>query len=385
MKIFYAVNARLPTEKAHGIQIMSMCSALAEQGHEVLLVSPRRWGNGGDPFSAYGFKQTFKWQTLPVIDFLSRFPNIFTLALEGLSFAAGALLASRRARADILYLRDEWLALIFSLFQKPFILELHRLPSYGKWLRFINAKSLVVATTAALAQDAKPFLRSGARIIVAHDGADLRRFSSSLSQEEARKKLSLPVEAKIAMYVGRLEAMGMEKGIYLMLEAFGQAYKNGNKNIVLAIVGGPESAIAAYKQYLNDLGLPSGAVIFAGQRPYAEIPDWLAAADALLMPTPASSAFFLRWTSPLKLFEYLASGRPVIATDLPSVREVVNAESACLVPAGDAAAMGRALRLLLDNEDLRRRYGGAGRAIAEKYSWLSRGRYIIGEWAKSST
>ena len=92
-------------------------------------------------------------------------------------------------------------------------------------------------------------------------------------------------------------------------------------------------------------------------------------ASVLALPNPAS-AISTRFTSPLKLFEYLAAGRAIVASDLPSIREILHNEAdALLVPPGDASALAGAIRRLLDDPALAARLARAAFEAAPQYSW----------------
>jgi glycosyltransferase involved in cell wall biosynthesis len=112
-------------------------------------------------------------------------------------------------------------------------------------------------------------------------------------------------------------------------------------------------------------------VVAHGPKPYGEMPAWLAAMDVglCLHRTPVA-----RHSSPLKLFDYLASGLSVIGTEQPQVREVLSEIGATdlVIPRGDAAELARALLALEANPARRAELGAAGRALVErKYSWRS--------------
>ncbi len=88
-----------------------------------------------------------------------------------------------------------------------------------------------------------------------------------------------------------------------------------------------------------------------------------------MLPNPAS-AISTRFTSPLKLFEYMAAGRPIVASDLPSIREVLRHEqNALLVEPGDAAALAAGVRRLLDDRPLADRLAQAAVTDVASYSW----------------
>ena len=120
-------------------------------------------------------------------------------------------------------------------------------------------------------------------------------------------------------------------------------------------------------------------VIFTGLVPQHETPAYLAACDICVsphVPNTDGTAFF---GSPTKLFEYLATGRPVLASDLGQIGEVLDHErNAVLVPPGDVDALVLGLVRLADDPDLRRRLGEEGRRDARtRFSWTAHVRRIL--------
>jgi glycosyltransferase involved in cell wall biosynthesis len=96
----------------------------------------------------------------------------------------------------------------------------------------------------------------------------------------------------------------------------------------------------------------------------------------LVLPNPAS-AISTRFTSPLKLFEYMAAGRPIVASDLPAITEVLRHEkNALLVAPGDPAALAAAVRRLLNDRALADRLAQAALVDAGEYSWDRRGERL---------
>ncbi len=113
-------------------------------------------------------------------------------------------------------------------------------------------------------------------------------------------------------------------------------------------------------------------VTFTGHVPPADVAAHLARADILVLPNPAS-AIATHATSPLKLFEYMASRKAIVATDLPSIREVLTDDvNAILVPPGDVDAMAAAIRRLANDRPLRESLAAAAHAAVGAYSWERR-------------
>ena len=113
MKIFYISNARLPTEKAHGVAVMKTCEALAKAGHEVELIVPNRRNTlADDPFLYYDIKTKFPLRTLPTIDLPW---GRFGFLLQEISFAVGTIFFLR-GKEGAIYSRDYMPLYVLSLF-----------------------------------------------------------------------------------------------------------------------------------------------------------------------------------------------------------------------------------------------------------------------------
>jgi glycosyltransferase involved in cell wall biosynthesis len=113
-------------------------------------------------------------------------------------------------------------------------------------------------------------------------------------------------------------------------------------------------------------------VTFTGLIPPAEVQARLRDADVLLLPNPAS-AISTSFTSPLKLFEYMAAGRPIVASDLPSLREVLrDEENALLVEPGSARALVAGIQRLRNDAALGARLARQARRDVEQFTWARR-------------
>jgi glycosyltransferase involved in cell wall biosynthesis len=166
-----------------------------------------------------------------------------------------------------------------------------------------------------------------------------------------------PFSGPLMLYVGNLEKY---QGIDLLLQSFQLALNRGCRAQVVIIGGTPES-IAAYKKYAEELQVAEFTT-FCGPRPVEMLGHYLSQADILLSPRIQGN------NTPMKLYSYLDSGKPVLATNLPTHTQVLTAEFACLVePSKESMAAG--MVELVNDPEKRLRLGARGRSVArENYS-----------------
>ncbi len=383
-RLFYLAPIRMPTEKAHGLQIVQMCEAFADVGYDVTLIAPRRLNTPElrdvrDIWAHYGVRRNFVLTRLPCLDLFRWFP---THPISQLTVIATYLLALLGwmigRRVDVLYTRDPWVgaALVLLRPRTRLVYEVHRL-SDSRWgqkvQNFVLRRALAVTVTHYMAERARE--RGAQRVIAEHDGYRAARFANLPTKAAARAALGIAPDAFVVGYVGRLHTMGLSKGLDTLVDALAAAEQTGMR-ANLIVVGGPEEHVEEVRRQWSAHGLKAEWLHTPGHVPPADVPRYMAAMDvgALLNPW---TLYFAYQNSALKLFEYMAAGCVVLASDLPGVAEVVrNGETALLVPPGDVAATATALRRLHDDPALRQRLAEHARNAARHYTWEARARRI---------
>ena len=389
-KLLYISMMRMPTEKAHGLQIAQNCEAFADAGYELTLWVSRRWNTRQmrqmkDPFAYYGLRPNFTIRYLPCIDLFPLFPPnsrgarlAFYLLMLSYSLVMTALLLM--TRADVYYSREEALLALLSWLKPKSSLayEAHLLSSSRRGAaltRYVTARvGSIIAITPQLREDL--IRQRGARperTLAAHDGIRQARFATLPAQSAARQQIGWDESAFIVGYVGRLHTIGIDKGVGTLISALSQV-----KGAHLALVGGPDDmAEALHRQWL-ELGLPDERFLYVGHVSPADVPCYMSAFDVCAMPFPHTPHFSF-YASPLKLFEYMASHRAVVASDLPAWSDVVShGESALLVPPADSAALAESIDRLRRDPDLRRRLAEKARQrVMAHYTWAARAKKIL--------
>jgi glycosyltransferase involved in cell wall biosynthesis len=369
---------------------METCHALASRGHQVsLAVRPDTHDPKRDPFTFYG---------LPRVDTL----HVETVPLGGppaarragyVAFAVAR--AMGRVRQDVIFTRDLGVASVLArlprLVRGPVVYEAHTIAAVEAAARHEMLTDTPEASPAKLrrlaARDAGVWGRTdgyvtitrglksemerrfGARehIAVVPDGArsvvaGARPGAEAASDREEDSPAARPFTIG---YAGHLYPW---KGVDLIIEAV-----SALRDTHGLIVGGHEQerdlermkALAVRRDCAS-------RVTFTGLLPPGEVAARLRGADALVLPNPAS-AVSNAFTSPLKLFEYMAAGRPIVASDLPSIREVLTDErNALLIAPGDPRALTAAISRLKGDRALGRRLAGQALSDVAEYTWTKR-------------
>jgi glycosyltransferase involved in cell wall biosynthesis len=201
------------------------------------------------------------------------------------------------------------------------------------------------------------------KIVVFPNGVDVQRFRPD-AEGRSKARASLGVDANpLVLFVGNFYDW---HDVATLLDSFAQVLAaHPDAHLVLVGDGATRQAM---EQRASDLGIGQ-AVQFVGLVPHAEVPRLITAADVAVAPYPPLQHDL--WLSPLKLFEYMASGVVVVASDVGQLADVVrDSNNGLLVPPGDVSAMAAALAKLISDPALRSRLGQQAREDAvRKHSW----------------
>lgn len=377
MRLVYVAHIRLPTERAHGLQIMKTCEALARIGHSVTLIAPNKTSAGipeTDPFRYYGIEECFELIRVPTTDALAHGRQLGRIAyiIDSISFICALTVHARKRiqDADVVYTR-EYSTGVF-LPRDRYVLELHQVIGGVLFTRCIKRASRIIAITEGLKEVLVHTHGIPAQNIwVAPDGVDLNDFASPETKQESRSRLGLPVTGNIALYVGALEAW---KGV----ETFCEAAARLPERIKAVVIGGvPEHVQAYQKKYPR--------VTFLGFRPQRELANNQACADVLILPNTGKEVLSSVYTSPLKLFTYMASGIPIIASNIPSIREILSEKNATLVPADDPEALANGIVSACTYSEEAQRKAQVAKQDVERYTWEARAHGISDFLTTSTT
>lgn len=364
MTLTYFANIALPDDWAHTLQIMKMCEAFADSGVKVELVVPNRKKVIKDsPFDYYGVKKTFSIVRMPSLSFSETSPGKFVYWSRFLSYLFVARIRFLLRPSSIIYTRERLLGLLFG----GYVLELHSLPKLNAWNRFLlrRAKKFVVLTK-PIKERLVAIGISESKILVAGDAVSLEDYKELPSKNEARTKFGLPLDKKIVGYVGTLKTMGMEKGITVAIDALHLL----PPDYLLCLVGGEKDDVDFYRKLADQYYL-GGRVIFVGKVHHERVPLYLTAFDCVIAPFP-DLEHYRYFMSPLKIFEYMASGRPIIVSDLPSIREILDENSAIFVKPNDKDSLAEAIKKILGDAALSERLSSQAIVNVREHTWNKR-------------
>jgi len=370
MRIAAITTSRVPSSAANSIQAVKACHGLAQLGHEVCLYVPGEKTTPWPKLSEYyGLVTPFSVTWLPAHKVWRR----YDLALNAIENA-------RETKAWMVYTWTLQAALLAQLRGLPVILELHGTPTgkigpwlFRRWLTTPGRKRLLVITHALLNLLERDYGRSmqGVEVQVAPNAVDLEHYAKLPGPSAARQQLELP-DGLTAVYSGHFYA---GRGIELLL-----GLAKSFPEIRFLWVGGRAEDVNGWRIRLKELGVQN--VTLTGFIEQTKLPIYQAAGDFLLMPyekqiAGSSGGNSADICSPMKMFDYLATGRVILSSDLPVLHEVLNAKNAVFCQAEDLASWEKALRGLLDDESRRRALGDQAQSYARLHTWRDRADHAV--------
>jgi len=381
-KLLYimAGGSTIPNEKAHSVQIMKMCEAFTRMGLEVELFTPdiridRKLENV-DPFKYYGIEDRFKITRIPCLDLGSVYKHKYVKKLfyvQAFFYAFMATFYALRRNSDIIYTRDFYTALILITLGKRdnIVYEIHEFPR-GYIRKFLELQMAEKIHCVFISNTLKSLFEQHVhgKFLVAPDGVDLGMFERTDSKGETIKKLFGVHSFKLVGYIGQLSSRGVKKGVDDLIKSM--KYVDG----VCVIVGGHDAEVKKYKDKVTEKGL-GDKIIFTGRVPHSDIPDYLSIFDACVLPFPQEAYTNLRFLSPLKMFEYMASKKPIVATDLPTIREILNEDNAVLVKPSDPKDLADGIRRVLEDAEFARKIAKKAYEDVQQYTWKKRAEGIL--------
>ncbi len=380
MKLLYLAKTAIPARTANSLHVMKMCQAFANNGHDVWLnvLSEKQADSVASPdvFQFYNVDTCFR------IVATRLFPdngNKLRFLLSHFLVIPYLIRTLREVKPDLVYGRDIFSCYVAACFGYNVIAESHFPLWHGKVAAFAFKGLQKKATFKKLIVISEALRRvyldyysglSPEHVLVAHDGSD-----PVDGDGVVEKKFC---EASDRLQVGYVGHLYKGKGVEVIAAIAPQMH-----NVDFHIIGGLDEDIKNWKQRIT-----TDNVTFHGFVQQGELPAYISGLDVCLLPNqykvlahgadPAKITKNISlFTSPLKMFEYMAYGKAIIASDLPVLREVLNGDIAILVKPDDYHGWIDAINSLQD-ENLRTTLGNTAREVfLKKYTWQKRAESVL--------
>jgi glycosyltransferase involved in cell wall biosynthesis len=311
MKIAYITRARMPTEKAHGLQIAKMCEAYAKLGHDIELIVPYRRNHISESArDYYGLTTSFPVRTISIPDtilFSKWIPRV-AFWLQAMLFLVRLSIKNSIQKDTLVMTRSLDVAWWYTLRGYTVVCEVHEWPRERAWFSayLLRRVKYLISNSKGLAEELSKHKLCA---FVAPNGVDLDALKPTIGREEMRRRNNIEESAFVSMYIGALEDW---KGYMTFLEA-----SSKNESVTFVVVGGKEDHIKTLEEKYP-------RVHFLGTKPYRDIGNYQGMADVLVIPNDPTFTEAQQYTSPIKLFAHLAGGVPIVVTDLPTIRDIVS-------------------------------------------------------------
>jgi glycosyltransferase involved in cell wall biosynthesis len=386
--ILYVTMARIPGERAHSIQIARMCSALQEMGSNVILISPKRGdkltrkAKMKDIMEYYGLKIPFMHFKVPVlgvfssnakVEILSWYISVWTLSVFTLTLYMVLKIFLRKN--IYIYVREPLLYIMLTvsgwLVKPKIIYEIHELTAFLRddprfFWSLMERSHLITCTAQALSDVVRSHLnKRKERVFTLHHAVDDEIFKIEYACPD--DLASIKKKYRIIMYTGHLDRWKRPEFLIDMMKHVAE------NNVALVFVGGSKEDILRLKQYAEYNGLCE-KVFFLGWRAPSQVARYTAFADVLVHYSPPEKIL-----SPLKIFEYMLSGRPIAAPRTPGIEEVLDDGVNALLfdPFNPVDAAQKVMLLLKDKELCERLASNARNTALSKYTYRARARTLL--------
>lgn len=370
MKIIYISNSTIPSATANSIHVMKMCNAFSSLGHQVTLFSPLKNSSKKNEFDHITDVYSF-YDVLPSFSIKKIF--CFGSRIGGYLYGIFSAVKSVFSEHDVIYTRDLTAALTLCFFGRSVFYESHapadnsfvKKKLIGILFRRFALKKIIVITHALKDYYVNNYSFLNERIFVAPDGAD--------PVPACSKKIDIGLD-KNKLLIGYTGHLYPGKGMEII-----SAMASLAEWAEFHIVGGTDEDLIFWKKKSSHLQ----NVIFHGFQPHAVIPQFLLSFDVLVLPNQrvvlghghqSSTKNIGQWTSPLKAFEYMSTGKPILVSNIPVLREIFRDDyNALLCDPESPADWVKKIEMLRSDPSLGLRIGRqASKEFNEQYTWQSR-------------
>jgi len=381
-KIAVLSDAAYPFSGADTFQVIKNVNALHDSGVDVSLIIPVRFGRvfKSRRKRLNELSEFYNIQNMFDIRYLYSFPSS-KLRIERFFHNIVAPFYAAVKGYDIVYTRQPLAMFISFLLGKKVIFETYRLlgsefpRAFSALVKFFNHPRFIGCITHSNISR-EDIVKAGVpddKAVVMYNGFDTEEVLPAYTREEARKKLNIPSDSRVIVYAGNMQ---LTKGVETIVDIAGEC-----RDYSFYLVGGEDAHIKRLREYAAQSNITN--VVFPGFKNNKEVAQYLYASDVLIIPPTAKALSHGRTVLPIKVFIYLASGRPILAPRQADIMELlVDGENSILVEPDNLKESAGALTRLIEDRDLNRRIGEEAGRLGMKFTWENRGKRIR-EWIYS--
>jgi len=384
----YVQNAEIPGVRAHSIFVVKTCQAANQLGLKTYLICPKKvnpeYQASDDLWSYYQIKQnSFTYIRInnfyfTLAKFLNRLFKSLSHQIISFLFALFSWFYLYQRKIAIVQTSDPEVILVMRLlsifYQPKIIYDVHLDPP--RWLgRSILRKVNLIVCNSKYFKNC--LLRRGIdkrKVIQLANGYDPNDYPLIKSKKNLRRRLKLPENRFIIGYVGRLITLDQEKGLDILLTTASRLAKQLSLTVI--IIGGPKSMVKKYQRLAKELGLTSKQAIIRDQIKPGLVADYIQSFDLAWLVYP-NLPHYQHKMSPMKVIEYMAAVKPIIASDFPSVKELLNQKSAYLVNPENTDQIIKTIRQIFKNPKLAIQKAQKANQFIKNLSWLDRQRRVL--------
>jgi glycosyltransferase involved in cell wall biosynthesis len=381
MKIIYISSEDMRKEGAGKTHFIEVAQNLVKLGNEVLILLP---GYRPRDRKNYGVNVCY----VPTLR-----KNVFSYLLYEIISLFYLTFYILKWRSDVIYLRQELFEIfppiLARLFGVPYVIEKNgiiedefrmrgfseiviKILRLAEEINFRLSDKIICVTEGIKREIVRRYKVNEGKLVVIPNGANIELFRP-LDKHECRRKLGLE---EGAFYIGFVGSFAPWQGLDILIEAAKQVKKQGYFQIKYILVGSGEKE-SIIRKSVQEYGLEQ-EILFSGRVAYGQVVYYINACDITVAPF-TKERNSITGVSPLKLFEYLACGRPVIASRVDGVKEVIE-EGKCgyLFEPGNAEELANRIIQSYQERDTFQEMGVRGRRLVEsKYSWRTTAERIV--------
>ncbi|MDO9085534.1 MAG: glycosyltransferase [Anaerolineaceae bacterium] len=370
MRIGVISTSQIPSTTANSIQVMKVCQAYRQLGHKVSLIIPgKEKNNWNDLSEIYGLSDSYDISYIPSLKIFRRYD---------FSILAGFMILLKKI--ELVHTWMPQIALISGFIETPYFLELHEMPTgkigprLFKKILFSKQKKRFLPITSALKdmfQKEFNYKFDQNEVRIAPDGVDLERYQDLPHSTQLKKDLGIQ-DTFTAVYTGHLYA---GRGMDLLVELARRL-----PEFQFLWVGGRDEEVNHWKNFLKEKNINN--ITLTGFVKNVKIPHYQSMADVLLMPyenqiSGSSGGNTADYCSPMKMFEYMATGKPIITSDLPVFHEVLNNENAIFCDYFDKEQWVTTIKQIQESPNQSKKLGDQAKMDVKKYTWIERAKNTL--------